>query len=171
MKSNNWEVVKTYPLSSVKDILDSLVLMNPIEQEGYVVVDASFNRIKVKSPQYVALHHTTSNMSVRRMLEIIRVNENDEFLSYFPEWKELYNKVKNKYLSLLTDVAQTYEQFKSIENQKEFALKVKDLRYAGALFVLRSGKIKNLEEYFAQYPIKRFEELLDLKDQSLSSGG
>src|SRR3990167_7965385 len=145
LRSNNWEVVQRYPLGSVKDILDSLHSMSPTEQEGYVVVDAKFNRIKVKSPRYVALHRMIDGMSSKRMLEIVRTNESSEFLSYFPEWAELYNEIKDKYFALLIEVNQCYNQFKSIENQKEFALAVKDFAFRGALFTMRNGKVKSFE--------------------------
>src|SRR3990167_5689352 len=141
----NWEIVKKYPLGSVKDILDSLHSMPPTEQEGYVVVDGNFNRIKVKSPKYVALHRMIDGMSSKRMLEIIRTNESSEFLSYFPEWTELYNEIKDKYFALLIEVNQCFNQFKSIENQKDFALAIKDFAFRGALFMIRNGKVKSFE--------------------------
>ncbi len=61
---------------------------------GYVVVDAKFNRVKVKSPQYVCLSLMSwkdkDGLNIRRMLEVVRVNEGEEFISYFPQWVPLY---------------------------------------------------------------------------------
>ena len=158
-----WECVKKYPLGSVKEVIDSLQSMNPIEQEGYVVVDANFNRLKVKSPKYVALHRMIDHMSNKRMLEIVRTNEAAEFLTYFPEWSDLHKEIKDKYFALLIEVNQCYNTVKSIESQKDFALAVKDYPFAGALFTMRSGKITSFEDFFAKIQIKNLEGLLGLK--------
>jgi hypothetical protein len=166
-----WECVKNFSLVSIKDIISSLQLMNPMEQEGYIVVDDDFNRIKVKSPQYVALHHMTDGMSTRRMLEIVRTNEGSEFLSYFPEWENVYKEVKDKYFALLIEVNQCYNMYKGIANQKDFALAVKELPYSGALFNMRSGKIQTFEEFFKSIPIKNLESMLNLKVKELVSNG
>lgn len=69
--------------------------------EGYVVRDKEWNRIKIKSPQYVALSHLNlqdgTKLSARHMLQIIVSNEGSEFLSYFPEHRNLYELVKVQY--------------------------------------------------------------------------
>ena len=79
-----------------------------------MVCDACFNRVKVKSPQYVLVSllswRDREGLNKRRMLEIVRTNEGtaiqdyfphallgDEFLSYFPQWKELYMHLKTRY--------------------------------------------------------------------------
>lgn len=52
-----FQVVQEFPLQKFCDLITSFEEMDPLQQEGYVVVDANFNRIKVKHPGYVALHH------------------------------------------------------------------------------------------------------------------
>ena len=165
-----WSVVQIYPMGwpgcKVEELIAGLDTMNPIEQEGYVVVDSNFNRVKMKCPQYVALHHIASSMSTRRMLDIIRTNENEEFLAYFPEWKDLYRKVKDKYFSLLLETNECYNQHKSIESHKDFALQIKHLPICGALFSMRRDHVKTFEEYYAEIPIRNLESLLHLKEEN-----
>lgn len=48
--------VKSFSLRSVDDIIASFDAMDPLTQEGYVVVDGAFNRIKVKHPGYRHRH-------------------------------------------------------------------------------------------------------------------
>lgn len=100
-----WECVPTYFLNSLEDIIKACKSLNPIEQEGYVVRDMHWNRIKVKSPQYVALVHLnlkdTEKLNARHILEIIRLNEGMEFLTYFPSHTQLYNTMKNQYDKLV----------------------------------------------------------------------
>ena len=75
-----------------------------MESEGYIVLDDKFSRIKVKSPQYVALSHLRTGFSTRKMLEIIATNEGEEFLNYYPEWQDLYRQIEAKYNALINQI-------------------------------------------------------------------
>jgi len=68
-----------------------------------VVVDKYFNRVKVKSPLYVALNHLSQGVTTHgNIVEIIRKNEQDEFLSYFPEFHEVFKKIINRIDAFIT---------------------------------------------------------------------
>ncbi len=154
----NWEVVKAYDLSSFDAIVESCKEINPMSQEGYVVCDGTFNRVKVKSPQYVALHSMIDGMGPRRLLEIIRVNEGEEFLAYFPEFKEEYLKLKHKYTELVHTLDHLFIMNNQLTDQKEFALSIKDVPFSGALFMMRAGKVKSIRDYLANVNIKNLVE-------------
>lgn len=96
-----FNLVKSFPLSSLPDILKSAEKLEALDAEGYVICDAKFNRIKVKSPKYVAWAHFHSSFSTRKMIQIILNNEGDEFLSYFPEWKKFYDQISDRYQQLI----------------------------------------------------------------------
>lgn len=135
--THGWECVKSYPLTTLEDVMKSCAFIPPTEGEGYVVVDKNFNRIKVKSPAYVALAHLHDSMSPRNMLELVRSNEGSEWLAYFPEFKELHDQTKSKYDALVSEIVGNYSQYQGIESQKDFALAVKDLRGSGVYFKVR----------------------------------
>jgi len=64
------------------------------DDEGYVVVDGNYNRVKVKSPIYVALNHASQGVTTHsNIVEIIRKNEQGEFLNYFPEFQGVFDEV------------------------------------------------------------------------------
>jgi hypothetical protein len=44
----NWQCVEPLPLKSLDEVLAAAKKLNPIEHEGYVVCDRSFNRVKIK---------------------------------------------------------------------------------------------------------------------------
>ncbi len=126
-----------------------------MEFEGYVVRDANFNRIKLKSPQYVALAHLKDGFGPKRLIEIVRNNTAEEFLSYFPEWTEDYNKTKIKYDTLIANLIYDYCKYHSIESQKDFAIAIKGVNnFTSALFECRKSQknnLDNLETFFKQY--------------------
>lgn len=91
----DWQTVKEFPLTNLEDVIRSFDTFKGIDQEGYVVVDANFNRVKIKHPGYVALHHLKGDdgPSYKKMIKIVTSGEGSEILTYFPEWKPIYDKV------------------------------------------------------------------------------
>lgn len=161
--NNGWRCVKTFNLNSMDAIVESAKNLDPMESEGYVVCDANFNRVKMKTPQYVAVAHLKDGFSTRRMLEIVRSNENNEFLSYFPEYELLYQEISNKYNSLLNDMQVFYNKISHIADQKLFAAEALKSRFSGALFSMRSGKVSNFKTTLAEMNIRDLETLLGIK--------
>lgn len=79
----------------------------PYDEEGYVVVDKNWDRVKIKSPAYLAAHHLKDNGNVnpKRVLELVKANEIDEFLTYFPEYTDIFNKVKSAWVKVNIQIA------------------------------------------------------------------
>ena len=164
---HNWQLVKTYPLQTLKEIIALTNELDPMTSEGYIICDRDFKRIKVKSPQYVAISHLRTGFSTRRMLEIVATNEGEEFLNYYPEWRELYRQIESKYDALVEEIEQSYQKYKDIPIQKDFALAVKDLNCSRILFALRSGKSNSVRESLAKTSIPKLESLLNIDFREL----
>jgi len=103
-QDHGWECVTYFSMKNIDEVVSASKTLNPIQCEGYVVCDSNFNRVKVKSPQYVALSHmsTRSDKVVeitdkRRMLQVVRFHEGDEFLSYFPAYKDVHQECQDAY--------------------------------------------------------------------------
>lgn len=153
-----WEKAETHPLQTKADVLAYVDKMNGIQGEGFVICDANFNRIKVKAPHYVALHQLRGEyFNQKRALEIIIKGEVDEVISYFPEFKTEILETQLKFNQLKLDILKDWETHKHLENQKDFALCVKDKKYSAALFMLKRGK--TLGDYINE---TRIESLLRL---------
>jgi len=150
---------RSWPLTSVDQVVEAAEELEPLEQEGYVVCDADFNRIKVKSPRYVAIHHAKNGiLSERNAANIIRRGESSEFLNYFPH----YARLAAKYFELVKSIQEAWEVNRHINDQKEFALRVKNLPYSGALFALKAGKTKSAEDYIARLTESAYHRLLEV---------
>jgi hypothetical protein len=161
----NWEVVRSFPLGCLADCLAAAESLKPVEAEGYVVCDAAFNRIKVKGAQYVALTHLKESVSPRRLLDIVRANESDEFLAYFPEWRPAYESVRARFDGLCAELEAAYERIKGIGEQKAFALEAVKTRCPGALFALRAGTFMSVRDYFAAATLQSVERTVgDMSD-------
>lgn len=156
---DKFKVVKAYPLKDIESIIASFPPTG-CESEGYVVVDMWFNRIKVKNPVYVALHHMRDSFSFKTATDIVRKNETSELISYFPEFKVELDKIQEKYNLLVQNLEESYNNIKHLESQKEFALEAIKTRCSAALFDLRKGKVSNIKEYLSNMPLNSLVEIL-----------
>jgi hypothetical protein len=152
--------VREFPLGSFEEIMASFANFDGLNQEGYVVVDGNANRVKVKHPQYIALHHLKDNMGPKWIAKVVVSGEVPELLTAFPEYVDEVNKVKEKYEALVAEAEAVYAETRGIESQKDFALAVKDKPYSAILFSLRAGKMDTVKHWLGEE--KHFQSVLRL---------
>jgi hypothetical protein len=156
--------VREFPLQSIDDVLTTFGHLNPVETEGYVIVDADFRRIKVKHPGYVALHHLKDGVCPRRLLEIVRAGESSELLTHFPEYAAEADAIRGKLDSLVAEVVGEWVRLRGIEERKAFAMQATKTRVPAALFALKDGRFADPRAFFADYNVKHLMHLLGMKD-------
>lgn len=136
---------KKYTFDTLDHCLHSAKELRNLE-EGYVMYKDGVPVMKVKNPAYVAAHHLRGNgpLTEKRVLDILGMNEQDEYLSIFPEdYKDF-----EPYINALSDLQAALVEFKNKINsggfdgwsQKEFALEVKDLPFSSIAFKMKQGK-------------------------------
>jgi hypothetical protein len=163
--------VPEYLLTSIATIVDSFELLSPLETEGYVVVDGSFNRIKVKHPGYVILHHAKEGLSRKAFVEIARKGEASEVLTAFPEFRPLLEDARTRLETLVSEIESDYARLRNISEQKAFALEALKTRCSAALFSVRSGKAVGVRAFLASMPIDFLMRMLGYKDDSQAEIG
>ena len=142
--------IKTHSFSSVDDCLDTAKHLPDLE-EGYVVYQDGKPVCKVKSPAYVAVHHIRGDgLSPKRIMQLVLINEQDEYLNYFPEDEKFFTPYVEALQELLNDIVVVYDRFEGIIEQKEFALSVKDYPFSGVLFQARQKKKDVIETFHEQ---------------------
>jgi hypothetical protein len=157
---------QSFPLNSFDEIIKTFDKVEPLYQEGYVIVDHRGNRAKVKHPGYVALHHMKSHFSVRYLVEVARKAEVAEVISYFPEWTDLLLAANEAIDDLSLKIHETYEVYKDIPIQKDFALAVVKHPFSWILFGLRNGQIKSIRELISEdLHIDQLISLLGVKEK------
>lgn len=131
-----WEYVKHYPLASIEECLAAAAAIDPLANEGFVVVDAAWNRVKIKSPRYVLLHHMKGEATPRRAIELWQTGETSELLSHFPEMAPLINQTQTLLDLIALRAYDAWNDNKAEPDRKSFAAKVKDLPVAPVTFKL-----------------------------------
>lgn len=142
--------------------------------EGYVVVDTNFNRVKVKNPAYVAVHHLKGKMAEHNIITIVKTNEIEEFGATFPERTEELYKLKANYDILTEKLNVTWEVLKGLKpknitpaEKKRYAMEVfntcktQELKpFTGLYFGLAEGKIASVEDFLLNYDDKLLYKML-----------
>lgn len=132
------------PIKELKELTENLGNL----REGFVIRDRNNNRLKVKSTAYLIAHRTKGHTLTKDdIVDLIRIGEHHEYVAVFPEYKEVFEKVKMQYDLLYVDILKSYEKYCMIESQKEFALSIKDLPYKSVLFDVRKYKIPLIEAF------------------------
>ncbi len=162
-------VVREFPLQSFADLLATFDTMDPLQQEGYVVVDAHGRRVKVKHPGYVALHHMKDGVTEKSILEVIQRGEALEVTAHFPELAEAFNGIKAHYDALALAIDAAYLPIKSIETQKDFAVHALPFSYSSALFDIRRGKAVDGRDFLAKATLPSLMRLLGMKEEAAAS--
>jgi hypothetical protein len=85
----------------------------PFTEEGYVVCDAKFNRIKLKNPAYVAAHHLKSKTGLHHIMTIVKANEVEEYAATFPERKDEIFDLKESYDDLVSTLEDVWDDLKT----------------------------------------------------------
>lgn len=130
----HWPIVAEHPLGSIDECLAAAEKLDPIQSEGFVVVDDMCHRVKIKSPRYVMLHHLKGAMSVRRAIEMWQTGEATELLAHFPEFSEPVLKVHDRLDSLAERALDTIIAGQSCGSRKEYAAFVKELPWQAVCF-------------------------------------
>lgn len=95
--ANGIAVPKRYNLNNEADYRQ-LVEQMPEGHEGIVVCDGKGERVKIKTLLYFEMHRAKNNgvITLERIVDLIRSNDHYEFLSYFPEYKSIFDNVKKQ---------------------------------------------------------------------------
>lgn len=171
--SNVFDTPQTFPITNLKEVQESAEKLD-CNHEGFVVCDGNFGRNKVKSSTYVALHHMKNNgvLSFERGIEIVRGNELDEVLTYFPEFSEHLLKIKNDYEELIEKLKAAWLKFNCVkqylQTRKDMALVItnKDCfgKFSGVGFALLDEKFHSVDEWAKAVPAKNLVKYLGYKE-------
>jgi hypothetical protein len=180
-------VVKEFPLNTLSQIEKAALALDAISQEGFVVVDRNFGRLKIKSPTYCAIHHLKDGFSIRRIIRLIQLGEQSEILAYFSEYQTLFDEIETKIDNLIAIIEAEYAAIKHLTDRKEFALQATKSKNSGVLFALFLGKASNVRTYILHskkmakkatvtdaavedfaFPAEKIEQMLELKHKDIT---
>ena len=151
--ANGLTVPQRYDLNNEADYR-KVVEQMPEGHEGIVVRDANGERVKIKTLLYFQMHKAKNNgvITLERIVDLIRANDYYEFLSYFQEYKPIFDNVQeqmttaNYRISAIKSVVERWKmehQFVDDERtrRKYFAQYVGKGNFAPLLFAEYDGRL------------------------------
>lgn len=145
------EKPQVFPVSSEAECIAAAEHL-PFNEEGYVVRDAQGNMVKIKSPAYVAAHRLVNNgvVTPKRIIGIVALNEQEEFLSYFPEYAESFDEIVEKFETMKASANNAVIELESLEfdSRAELAKYAFTTMAPHFVFAIVDGNVENFNEWF-----------------------
>ena len=157
---------KVYILTNLDQVV-SMASMFDAQREGFVVCDRYFNRIKVKSPTYVAAAHLNNNgvMTKRRAISIILEGMADDVVSLCPWYEEIISMGMSKLGTLIADMTiASLSMPGALVTQKEYAEKALKYPFSGYLFSKRKNVTLTPTDYLKSISIDTVLRLMNWED-------
>lgn len=189
-----FETPKVYQLGSIEQCIAAAKALNAecdngvITDEGFVVCDNEFNRVKIKSPLYVAAHGIINNgvLSYSKAIELIRANDTADFTCNVAEqrFKDDLEKVRKMYSEFKNALQDSLDKLEAwiVENypngrwaiesggcdRKKAAAKVFEIKFknSAVAFSYLDGKVKSANEWLNTIPSNNIVKMLGLKEQN-----
>lgn len=158
---------KAYSFNSIEDVL-TMAQTLPFSEEGYVVVDGNYNRVKIKSPAYLQIHHlhNNGNMNKDRVLWLIMHGEHKEYLAIFPEYKKFFDEIEDAFNVYLNKIRKdiTVLTSQTFTTKKDYAMVAKEMTAPSLMFLMYDKKvtIENWEKYIRSLPAEKVIDYLGI---------
>ncbi len=120
----NIKTPKQFPINTLESAIETASKL-PWDKEGYVAVDENFNRVKIKSTEWVKAHYVRNNNSITRstLVDTILKGDQEEFLLYAADYKPYLEDTQNKMKQIYEMMKNSVYKMLNIEqiNPREYA--------------------------------------------------
>ena len=177
-----FNTVKYFDLHNIDEVLKLCDTYKGDEDEGVVIVDKNFNRVKIKCENYILLkgYRNAFDTTEEKIFKGIQDNSIDDAIGAFPEIEETVNKIRKdliKYTVYLNILAvkgkEKYQEILTNLNdeklaKKEFASWVKNLNSDHSFAYFEGLKTKtDFERYLAKVKYKDIKKVLESENFAL----
>lgn len=154
-------IPEKFSFDSIEDCKEMVSTLKNLD-EGYVLYQDGVPVCKIKSPAYCAVHLLRGEgLNPKRISELVLTNEQEEYLTYFPEDRPFIQPYADKLTEILVDLHEAYANFSVIESQKDFAIAIKNVKGNSVLFTARKMKIALHESWKQQTDAFRLRTLME----------
>ena len=113
----------------------------PDDEEGFVVIDANFNRLKIKQDSYLALSKIKM-LKEDDLLDYVRgkLALDGELLQKDIKTAEKIDEVRKEWYNMNDFIVGTFHELNKLETRKEFALSSLKFPFSKFLFAMKDNK-------------------------------
>ena len=160
----------SYDLENVIEMAEYMNENGVVKHEGFVVVDADYNRIKIKNPEYLKLHHNMSArvLTKRDALETLIFNDEERMaaiatnlrLNVQLKWYEYQLAAFVYQLDLyISNVRALY--IKLNNDRKAFAMSVKNDTFKSFAFMAIDRMGQTAQEIIYSIPVSYIKNFIE----------
>ena len=160
------EKPKQYMLSSLDDCI-AMAATFDFTQEGFVIVDKNYHRVKVKSEDYIRVHRLANNGSLtrERAVDLVRMNEIEEFLNYCPQYTSYIRDTQHRLAmfrnDILFNVNMALIEKMDCETRKDFAAVAKTFPYPSIWFKVYDSTYFDIDKWIAELSTPKLTQYLE----------
>lgn len=139
-----------YSFNNIEDAITVINSWKPEEQEGVVIVDKYFNRIKVKNIAYCLFNKMRDSLStsIKGCIEAILLGKDDDLIGMMPPLiSDRLIRLKPVIQKVLHQTEVDFEEIKHVDNMKEFAGYAEFKLWPAAMYALKRNKVPNLHAF------------------------
>lgn len=171
-------VVRHFDFHTAEAVSAAAQALDPLNQEGFVVVDGAFRRVKIKSPRYVEIHYAKFTLSPRGLIDLVRSGESAEVLAYFPELQSRYDDLNRRLQTCATEAQDHYARVapadgvRDRDSRRQFAALVTSTvpaPFQGAMFAFYDGRVTTGRQWLIQQSTNSILNLLGVADVSMDA--
>jgi RNA ligase len=152
-----------YDMGTLEECLVSAESL-PFSEEGYVIVDSKYNRVKIKSAEYVMAHHLRGNaVTYKRIVEMILSNVSDDFLSIYPEFQPSFDEVWDAIWEYIANLMKESISVPEVKTRKDFAQWALTTSNAGYFFGWLDKKWNDPKQWMWGLTAEKVLEYLELE--------
>ena len=136
------------------------------DEEGFVVVDKNYNRIKVKSPEYLRAARLANNnvVTIKRIVKMIREEQIDDFMAYCPQYIEEVEQIIAALTKMEEEAEKEWAEVKELawKEKKEFVRIVRDngFKWPHYLYWKYNDNGRAPSQFFNNMTLKKIVELI-----------
>lgn len=150
----------TYPLTTLQSCIEAVNAMGA-DEEGFVVCDNCFNRVKIKSPEYLIASKVRNNgaITIKRIIEAMRAGYLDDLYAYAPDHRKFIDSVLDAYKDIALKLTSVYAEALEADcpESTPWFMVVKtevDPIYHDYCYKRHAGKIHGSYEYLDKLSVK-----------------
>lgn len=156
---------KTYQFADLAATIKFAKEMD-ISQEGFVVCDGNFSRIKIKGQAYLdAFHFRGNGLTKRKIIEAIQKETVDDMMAYFPEFRDEINLILKKLQDMASRARNAWKWLDSegLAERKDRALYIQNnYKFYNRAYCFRCLKsVENPYDYLMELPVNKVIEFLE----------
>ena len=167
------EKPKIYSLRSLEDCLQVAAKMGA-DEEGFVICDKNFNRVKIKSLEYLLASKVRNNnvITVKRIVEAMRAGVLDDFYAYADDYQPYIDQILGVYQQLARDLDKEWREMikenAPVTSRKQLAEVIKGYSKIEQAYFFRAFERNGIYEaygFLAHLPTSTLVDLI--KDKLL----